>query len=128
MEQDELDKSADSRKLTNHRQSFAAVVSFLCQEALQSYSSLYIIKWSFWVIISTCINYQVGNYIQPLWEEIMPSTNSTGSDGESFVNTTLRQSFDSIYRKYISKIFLRSCHLMFSFKCKVISMSHYRNH
>ena len=111
MEQDELDKNADSRKITNHRQSFAAVVSFLWHEALQSYSSLYIIKWSFWVIISTCINYQVGNYIQPLWEEIMPSTNSSGSDGESFVNTTLRQSFDSIYRKYISKIFQKSCHL-----------------
>ena len=111
--QDELDNSAGTRNVTNRRRSFTAVVSFLWQEALQSYSSLYIIKWSFWVIISTCINYQVGNYIQPLWEEIMPSTNSSGSDGESFVNTTLRQSFDSIYRKYISNIFQKSCRLMF---------------
>ena len=115
MEQDELDKSADSRKETNRRQSFTAVVSFLWQEAYQSYSSHYIIKWSFWVIISTCINYQVGNYIQPLWEEIMPSTNSSGSDGESFVNTNLRQSFESFHRKYISKIYQSNWYLMFSF-------------
>jgi len=110
-EQDELDNSAGTTKVTNRRQSYTAVVSFIWQEAYQSYSSLYIIKWSFWVIISTCINYQVGNYIQPLWEEIMPSTNSSGSDGESFVNTTLRQSFDSVYRKYISKISQSNCYL-----------------
>ena len=109
MEQDELDKNADRRKINNHRQSFAAVVSFLWKEPIHSYSSLYIIKWSFWVIISTCINYQVGNYIQPLWEEIMPSTNSSGSNGESFVNI----SYDSIYRKYVSKIFERNSHFMF---------------
>ena len=111
-EQDELDNSSGTRKDTNRRQSFTAVVSFLWQETYQSYSSLYIIKWSFWVIISTCINYQVGNYIQPLWEEIMPSTNSSRSDEESFVNTNLGQSFDSIYRKYISKKFRRNCHVM----------------
>ena len=53
------------------------------------------------VILGDHINlhkYQVGNYIQPLWEEIMPSTNSSGSDGKSFLNTTLRQSFDLILR------------------------------
>ena len=109
MEQDELDKNAGTSKTMNRRQSFTEVVSFLWQQACQSYSSLYIIKWSFWVIISTCINYQVGNYIQPLWEEITPSTNSSGSDGESFVNTNLRQSFESFHRKYISKIAKSNC-------------------
>ena len=112
-EQDELDNSSGTRKDTNRRQSFTVVVSFLWQEAYHSYSSLYIIKWSFWVIISTCINYQVGNYIQPLWEEIMPSTNSSGSDGKSFVNTNLRQSFESFHREYILKISQSYCYLMF---------------
>ena len=104
-EQDELDNGSGTRKDTNRRQSFTAVVSFLWQEAYHSYSSLYIIKWSFWVIISTCINYQVGNYIQPLWEEIMPSTNSSGFYTKSFGSTNVRQSLHSFQRKYISIIF-----------------------
>ena len=105
IKQDELDNGDDSRKVTIRRQSLTAVVSFLWQEAYKSYTSLYIIKWSFWVIISTCINYQVGNYIQPLWEEIMPSTNSSGLHAELFANTNLRQSFHSFHRKYMTKIF-----------------------
>ena len=60
-----------------NRQSFGNVVSYLKEAAYKSYSSSYIIKWSFWIVISTCCNYQVGNYIQPLWEEIKPSTNES---------------------------------------------------
>ena len=60
----------------NQRNSFKSVVAHLWNETIKSYSSIYVIKWSFWVIISTCVNYQVGNYIQPLWEEIQPSTES----------------------------------------------------
>ena len=58
----------------NRRNSFKSVVVHLWNETIKSYTSIYVIKWSFWVIISTCANYQVGNYIQPLWEEIQPST------------------------------------------------------
>ena len=61
---------------SNQRNSFKSVVVHLWNETIKSYSSTYVIKWSSWVIISTCVNYQVGNYIQPLWEEIQPSTES----------------------------------------------------
>jgi thiamine transporter 2/3 len=33
-----------------------------------------VVKWSAWVALSTCLYYQVGNYIQPLWETILPTT------------------------------------------------------
>ena len=36
----------------------------------------YVLKWSIWWALGTCGNFQVGNYIQPLWETIHPSTNS----------------------------------------------------
>ena len=34
----------------------------------------YVLKWSIWWALGTCGNFQVGNYIQPLWETIQPST------------------------------------------------------
>lgn len=49
---------------------FISVVRILFQEGKQAYSQLYVVKWAFWVAISTCVNFQVGNYIQTLWEEI----------------------------------------------------------
>ena len=39
-------------------------------DGLTAYSDLYVIKWSAWVAVSTCLYFQVGNYIQPLWREI----------------------------------------------------------
>ena len=38
-----------------------------------AYKQTYVVKWSVWVALSTCIYFQVGNYIQPLWEEILVS-------------------------------------------------------
>ena len=38
-----------------------------------AYSQAYVVKWSVWVALSTCLYFQVGNYIQPLWEEILVS-------------------------------------------------------
>ena len=74
-----VNETDEITRKVEQRQSLKQVILFFWDEASHSYSSSYTLKWSFWVIISTCINYQVGNYIQPLWEEINPSTNSTGS-------------------------------------------------
>ncbi|RXG61871.1 Thiamine transporter 1 [Armadillidium vulgare] len=35
-----------------------------------AYTNIYLLKWSIWWAFATCINFQVGNYIQPLWEDI----------------------------------------------------------
>ncbi|CAL4091051.1 unnamed protein product, partial [Meganyctiphanes norvegica] len=37
-----------------------------------AYSSSYLLKWSLWWAAATAINYQTGNYIQPLYESIAP--------------------------------------------------------
>lgn len=37
-----------------------------------AYSSPHILKWSFWWAMATAGYMQAGNYIQPLWEEIIP--------------------------------------------------------
>ncbi|XP_059098450.1 thiamine transporter 1-like isoform X1 [Tigriopus californicus] len=42
----------------------------LWNHAKDSYRQNYVIKWSIWVAASTCLNFQIGNYIQPLWQEI----------------------------------------------------------
>ena len=39
-----------------------------------AYTQAYVVKWSVWVALSTCLYFQVGNYIQPLWEEILVGT------------------------------------------------------
>lgn len=50
---------------------------FVKRDFISSFSNLYILKWSIWWALGTCGNFQVGNYIQPLWEEIHPMTNAT---------------------------------------------------
>ncbi|KAG0728020.1 Thiamine transporter 2 [Chionoecetes opilio] len=37
-----------------------------------AYSNMYLLKWSIWWAFATCGNFQVGNYIQPLWESVVP--------------------------------------------------------
>ena len=37
-----------------------------------AYSSPTVVQWSVWWAFATCGNLQVGNYAQPLWEEIAP--------------------------------------------------------
>lgn len=38
----------------------------------------YVLKWSLWWALAMCGNFQVGNYIQPLWETIHPSSAGDG--------------------------------------------------
>ena len=90
--------SRDDTNVTknNQRHSFKSVINHLWKETVKSYSSKHVVKWSIWVIISTCCNYQVGNYIQPLWEEIRPSTNTS-----SKLNGANRTFFNDIYSRYL---------------------------
>ena len=45
----------------------------LWQDLKKSYSNPYVVKWSIWVALATCGNFQIGNYIQSLWEDVLPS-------------------------------------------------------
>lgn len=42
------------------------------RDFFESFGNLYILKWSVWWALGMCGNFQVGNYIQPLWETIQP--------------------------------------------------------
>ena len=43
---------------------------FQSAESYKAFRDTYILKWSFWVWMSTCANIQAGNYIQVLWEPL----------------------------------------------------------
>ena len=45
----------------------------LWQDLKKAYSNGYVVKWSVWVALATCGNFQIGNYIQTLWNDISPS-------------------------------------------------------
>jgi len=44
------------------------------QDCYKSMKKPYVLKWSLWWALSMCGNFQVGNYIQPLWMEVLEST------------------------------------------------------
>lgn len=50
----------------------------LWQDFTTAFSDRYTLKWSFWWAVAMCGYFQVGNYIQPLWETISPSTSLDG--------------------------------------------------
>ena len=49
-------------------------ISRIKTDFLMAFRSPYVLKWSLWWALAMCGNFQVGNYIQPLWETIQPST------------------------------------------------------
>lgn len=55
------------------RSGLAEVLRLLWVDFLQSYSSSTLLSWSLWWALSTCGYFQVVNYVQPLWEKILPS-------------------------------------------------------
>lgn len=59
---------------------FQAASEYVKKDFISSFSNLYILKWSIWWALGTCGNFQVGNYIQPLWEEILPMSNTTETE------------------------------------------------
>ncbi|CAG0889230.1 unnamed protein product [Darwinula stevensoni] len=51
---------------------------FIWEDLRYAFTRWDIIKWSVWWAFGTCGNYQVGNFIQPLWETIQPYNATQG--------------------------------------------------
>ena len=49
----------DTLSTKRQRLSFLQVIKRLWSDGLRAYSNSYTLKWSLWVVISTCVNYQV---------------------------------------------------------------------
>ena len=63
------------RKTQNYN--LSSVINHVKEDFTNAFlKNTYVLKWSIWWALGTCGNFQVGNYIQPLWETIHPSTNS----------------------------------------------------
>jgi len=54
-----------------HKWSRAATL--LSRDFLAAFTNKSVVKWSVWWALAMCGNFQVGNYIQPLWEAIRPA-------------------------------------------------------
>jgi len=59
-------------------QKWTRAITLISKDFLSAFTSPYILKWSVWWALAMCGNYQVGNYIQTLWNEIKPEN----EDGE----------------------------------------------
>lgn len=62
-------------------QKFNKVLQLMWDDFQVAYSNKYLLKWSIWWAFATCGNFQVGNYIQPLWEKVRPV-----EEGETLYN------------------------------------------
>jgi len=59
------------------RQKWTRAGTLISKDFLSAFTSPYILKWSIWWALAMCGNYQVGNYIQTLWNEIKPEEGGT---------------------------------------------------
>ncbi len=83
---DTVEKAKEKKK---KKRALVSVFKIILTEAKSSYSKRYVVKWSVWVAASTCLNFQVGNYIQPLWETIHPFEEGEIYNGAVEATTTL---------------------------------------
>ncbi|KAE8604739.1 hypothetical protein XENTR_v10014814 [Xenopus tropicalis] len=60
---------------------FFKVLWLLCKDLKRCYSSKELIYWSLWWALATAGYYQVGNYVQVLWEHVEPAQNATVYNG-----------------------------------------------
>ena len=65
--EDGVEAEHDDNELHYVKRGLAKILSDL----RSAYTQSYVVKWSVWVAFSTSAYYQVGNYIQPLWETIL---------------------------------------------------------
>lgn len=49
------------------------VLGILWEDFLQCYSCPALLAWSVWWALSTCGYFQLVNYVQALWEKVLPS-------------------------------------------------------
>ena len=52
----------------------------LAKKFWEYFGNPYALKWSIWWALATCAHYQVCNYVQPLWETILPTTDDIGEN------------------------------------------------
>ncbi|XP_066565771.1 thiamine transporter 1 [Amia ocellicauda] len=70
-----------SASVVHENTGFVSILKQLWFDFLKCYTAKQLIYWSLWWILSTCGYYQVGNYIQVLWEDKKPSQNFTLYNG-----------------------------------------------
>uniref|UniRef100_UPI00398E9AE7 thiamine transporter 1-like isoform X2 n=1 Tax=Pristiophorus japonicus TaxID=55135 RepID=UPI00398E9AE7 len=72
-----MDSISYTHEITNKKPlKGICVLTMLWKTFLQCYSSWPLLCWSTWWALSTCGYFQILNYIQILWEKILPSQNS----------------------------------------------------
>ncbi|XP_076039803.1 thiamine transporter 1-like [Oratosquilla oratoria] len=55
------------------RPSWKQVLRYIKSDFVSAYTNSHLLKWSIWWAFATCGNFQIGNYIQPLWQTIAPT-------------------------------------------------------
>ncbi|XP_067896788.1 thiamine transporter 1-like [Heterodontus francisci] len=73
-----MDSTSYTHEIENKKslKGICIVFAMLWKTFLQCYSSWPLLCWSAWWALSTCGYFQIVNYIQILWEKILPSQNS----------------------------------------------------
>ena len=74
-----LEISQHNEHTENSKQMVQRATSLLYRDFKDAFTKPYILKWSIWWALAMCGNFQVGNYIQPLWEEIKPAADTESS-------------------------------------------------
>ncbi|XP_038658000.1 thiamine transporter 1 isoform X2 [Scyliorhinus canicula] len=72
-----MNRMSYTQEITNKKpfKGVCIVLAMLWKTFLQCYSSWTLLCWSAWWALSTCGYFQILNYIQILWENILPSQN-----------------------------------------------------
>ena len=75
-----LQSSDDSTRFGPWTTKLKDTFSPLWQDFKMCYNNRFLLKWCIWWAIATCGNFQVGNYIQNLWEHIAPSQGNPNAE------------------------------------------------
>ena len=75
-----------NRTLYFHRENEGAAAR-VKHDFLSAFRSFYVTKWSLWWALGMCGNFQVGNYIQLLWEEVDPAAEEVYNGGVEATTT-----------------------------------------
>ncbi|XP_067851843.1 thiamine transporter 2-like [Heptranchias perlo] len=83
------------------KKTFLKTILQLWTDFKACYSSRNLLYWSIWWAIATCGYYQIFNYVQVLWDHIVPSKNSTVYNGGVEAMTTLSGAITSFGVGYV---------------------------
>uniref|UniRef100_A0A0A9Z2L1 Thiamine transporter 1 n=1 Tax=Lygus hesperus TaxID=30085 RepID=A0A0A9Z2L1_LYGHE len=59
----------------------------LWKDFVSAFKSFYVVKWAFWWALATCCYYQILQYVQPLWEQILEDNPQSGGNLNGAVET-----------------------------------------